>query len=111
MGLKQVILLGGAVATGIGVLYRKLDRDAQRHEANLEKTLREGLFRHGMHNGASIAKDNPDAVAYDEHGQPLTTLEVLTRVGKRGIRDPKKVIMDSIRDGAVEAPNEEELKW
>jgi len=107
MGIRQLAITGCAVFTGIGLLYRKLDRDSQKYEARLEKTLREGLFKNGLHDPKKLRDKHPDALAFDEHGNPLSAGQIAKRAIKSSVGDPAKNILNSIKDGEQEINQEE----
>tara|TARA_B100000614_G_scaffold258752_1_gene281790 strand:+ start:57558 stop:57866 length:309 start_codon:yes stop_codon:yes gene_type:complete len=95
MGLKQIIWTATAVGAGIAVLYNKLDRDQRRHEARFKKLLDEGLFKTGRHNAEELKRKNPEAVAFDEAGKPMSLRDVVKEVMKRSVEDPAKRIRES----------------
>jgi len=95
MGLKQLIWTATAVGAGIAVLYNKLDRDQKRHEARFKKLLDEGLFKTGRHDPEELKRKNPEAVAFDEAGQPMSVRDIVKQVVKRSVEDPTKRIRES----------------
>jgi len=95
MGLKQLIWTATAVGAGIAVLYNKLDRDQKRHEARFKKLLDEGLFKSGRHDPEELKRKHPEALAFDEAGQPMSVRAIVREVIKRSVEDPTKRIRES----------------
>jgi len=95
MGLKQVIWAATAVGAGIAVLYNKLDRDQKRHEARFKKLLDEGLFKTGRHDAEELKRKHPEALAFDEGGNPMSVRDIVKQVVKRSVEDPTKRIRES----------------
>jgi len=95
MGLKQLIWTATAVGAGIAVLYKKLDRDQKRHEARFKRLLDEGLFKSGRHDPEELKRKHPEALAFDEAGQPMSMSNIVREILKRSIEDPAKRIRES----------------